>query len=70
VRLLCKDEFVPLRHGKGITDMGVQEIGCTDVDSYVLSTGIVIYVANAVMDDFGGGSIKRSDCIQCGEFLH
>ena len=35
--------------------MGVQEIGCTDVDRFVLSKCIVTYVANAVMDDFGGG---------------
>jgi hypothetical protein len=34
--------------------MGVQEIGCTDVDRIVLSRGIVIYVANAVMDFFFG----------------
>jgi len=35
--------------------MGVQVIGCTDVDRFVLSRGIVIYVANAVVDDFGWG---------------
>jgi uncharacterized membrane protein len=35
--------------------MGVQEIGCADVGRIVLSRGIVIYVANAVMDVFGEG---------------